>query len=160
MRRWIPVMMLAVVTLATACPPAPPPKPTDYQAPVVQSVVQDPPVATAGVPFRVTVVATDDELVRQVSISVEVQPNNEWNLDPVWCDDPTREPGWVPSPSVTVEFNCVAPPDALNGTWRGWLRVNDEWCLQCGTDEEIEFQVTGGVDLAVPMVDLDLVAGG
>lgn len=155
MRRWIPLMLLAVVTLATACPPAPPPQPSDYQPPVVQSVVQDPPVATVGVPFRVTVVATDDELVRRVSISVGVQPNNEWNLDPVWCDDPTREPGWVPSRSVTVEFTCVAPPDALNGTWRGTLTVSDEWCLQCGTDEEIEFRVTGGVaDLAPPTLEL------
>lgn len=154
MRRWIPLMLLAVVMLATACPPQPPPKPTEYQPPVVQSVVFDPPVATAGVPFRVTVVATDDQLVRQVSISVEVQPNNEWNLIPV-CDDPTLEPGWVPAPSVTVEFNCVVPPDALNGTWRGWLRVNDEWCVRCGTDEEIEFQVTGGVaDLAPPTLEL------
>jgi hypothetical protein len=111
-------MMLAVVMLATACPPPPPPQPTDYQAPVVQSVVSDPPVATAGVPFRVTV-------VQQL------------------CEESSRS---AISPTVyEYVHQCDANPALLPGSYRGEFleSFNDRFMNRLSPTVDLELVAAG-----------------
>lgn len=142
------VVVLGTVLGAAACDG--PYIPAGWKPPVVTSVAVSPTPVVAGAPFDVTVSATDDKVVKSISIVLLGVHPERWNTMSVPCQGAAP---FVPGPAVTKVFNCLMPAVAPNGTWTMGVTVCDGE-VQCqsygglggGGYATHTFEVTGGTD--------------
>lgn len=157
MKRWAPVLVIAVMILGTAgaCDPPPPP---GWIRPVVEAVTVSPDPVVAGSSVTISAIVTDDRLVQSIDYHI-LQPDGQRpgsveSGAPLECDLPAFEPASV----VEIDITCSVPDFALNGTWEALLQVSD------GETHHIhganyghgrtEFEVTGGSnDLQPPVIE-------
>lgn len=150
-KRWMPMLLVGTMVLATAgaCDPPPPP---GWKRPVVENMAVSPDPVTAGSSLTITATVTDDKQVHSI-VPIFEQPNGR---DPavISCGDSGANGEAV----VHVAITCSITDFALNGTWDVWLQVSD------GETHHIHganygwghttMEVTGGSnDLTAPALD-------
>jgi hypothetical protein len=146
MKRWVLLPPLVVVVVAAGCIPAPPSNPSPAK---IDSVVVAPGPVVAGVPFTVSVTASDETTVS--AIDIEIRPPARLNsaYDPTYphltCDDPPFTAG----PVASQVFTCTLPDFVPNGAWRLTTLVRDQIGL---TVSSSTFDLVGGSDDNEPPV--------
>ena len=149
-KRWVPVLLVAVMILGTAGACDPPP-PSGWQPPNIESATLSTTEIVAGTQFTLTVAATDDNQVVMVEPSF-YGPYDSWN-GPYTSNElavPCEPSDWAPSAVVEVEFTCTMPAIAPSGGWKLQVYVTDgEWpgaahgACDCDT-RIVYFDVVGG----------------
>jgi hypothetical protein len=151
MKRVAMLPMLAVVLLAVGCGTQPP---QWWKPPTVQALVVSTNEIVAGSSFTVSVTATDDRSVAQISfLFYDSRPEGPLNVP---CD----VPDWAPAPAVTVEATCTMPAVAPNGAWKLRVEAIDaqfsgggEGACGCGSMQTALTVLGGTEDRQGPVVD-------
>lgn len=156
MKRWVPVAMLVGVMLVASGAACEPPPPAGSWTPpkIISADLSADPVA-AGTAFSLTVSASDNHQVDDISVKFygPMVPA-VWSLD-VPCDRPAFDADAL----VTVQFACTMPAIAPDGAWTAVVAAGDGESIgpigSCNcTIKEVPFAVTGGTDdLAPPVLE-------